>query len=484
MTMTNLESNLANPSTVSVMRPPDEECESAQWKTASVLNRGWRWWLLVLLIGILSLGFRVYYLTHAQVLQPVNDQLHVRADGVEYYAYARNLARHGVFSKATEGTSPLIGDSFRDPGYPLFLAGWLKIFPQWDAWYAAVLFSQGLLSALSVVLAMCIGRRWMPMRWLAGAGVLMAIWPHSVSMGSFILSETLFGFLCLLGMFLLDHALHRRSTAWATVGGFGFALGALTNAVLLPFAPLLGLYFAYRRQISAAMLTGLLAGAMILPAAWMTRNALLPHSLDNSSTGRALDNFVQGSWPILDQAYQASMKNDPLAVATMARIGQESDLIKSDPAAGLVELMRRMGHHPLEYAGWYLSKPALLWDWDIRIGQGDIYVYPTRNSPFKDNALYRSVIAVCHTLNPLLFLLMITGGIVALWPRQKLPRSLVASTLLLAFITVVFSVLQAEPRYSIAYRPLEILLATFAAYRGSLWLVSMRIRGAGKPAPL
>ena len=446
-------------------------------------NHGWQWWLLLLLIGLFSLGFRYYYLIHAQVFQPA-DLPNARADAVDYYRYAQNLVHHGVFSKAPESQSPPFGDSFRDPGYPLFLAGWLKFSPQWDAWYSAVLMSQGLLSALSVVLALCLGRRWMPMRWLAAAGILMAIWPHSVSIGSFLLTETLFGFLCVLGMFLLDQALHRRSAAWAMASGLGFALGALTNAVLLPFAPLLGLYFACRRQISAAMFAGLLAGAMILPAAWMMRNTLLPHSPGNSSTGRALDNLVQGSWPIYHQAYQASMKNDPLAVATMTRISQESDLIQSDPAAGLAELMRRMGHHPIEYARWYLSKPALLWDWDIRMGQGDIYVYPTRNSPFKDNALYRSAIAVCHTLNPLLFLLMIAGGIVALWPRQQIPRSLVAATLLLAFVTTVYSVFQAEPRYSIPYRPLEILLATFAAYRGCRWLASMNTKRGSKPVHL
>jgi len=447
-------------------------------------NRGWRWWLLLLLIGLISVGFRCYYLTHAQVLQPFNDQFHTRADGVEYYAYARNLVRHGVFSKAREGTLPLVGDSYRDPGYPLFLAGWMEFFPQWDAWYPAVLLSQGLLSALSVVFALCIGRRWMPMRWLAGAGLLMAIWPHSVSMSSFILSETLFGFLCLLSLFFLSHALHRRSVVWAMASGFGFALSALTNAVLLPFAPLLGLYFAYRRYITASMLAGLLAGAMILPAAWTARNALLPPSYGDSSAGRALDTFVMGSWPTFYQALQASAKNDPVAVATISHVAQEITLIQSDLGAGVVEIAQRMGHRPVEYARWYLSKPALLWGWNIRVGQGDIYVYPTRNSPFKDNALYRIVIAVCHTLNSLLFLLMIAGGIVALWPRQHVPRSLVASTLLLVFVTAVYSVLQAEPRYSIPYRPLEILLATFAVYRGSLWLVSMKTMSASKPAPL
>jgi len=482
MAMTNPESNLAHPSTVSVTRPSDsdEERESTQWKTAPLLNQGWRWWLLLLLLGVFSLGFRCYYLTHAQVLQPFYDQLHTRADGVEYYAYARNLVHHGVFSKAPEGRSPLVGDSYRDPGYPLFLAGWLEIFPQWDSWYPAVLLSQGLLGALSVVLALCIGRRWMPMRWLAGAGLLMAIWPHSVSMNSFILSETLFGFLCLLSLFLLTYALHRRSVAWVTVSGLGFALGALTNAVLLPFAPLLGLYFAYRRYISARMLAGLLAGAMILPAAWMVRNALLPPSYGDSSAGRALDTLVIGSWPDYYQTYNASLKNNPAAVATMTRVVQEITLINYDPRAGATEIAQRMGNHPLEYARWYLRKPALLWGWNIRVGVGDIYVYPTSNSPFKDNVVYRTIIALCHALNPLLFILMIAGWIIVLWPQQRPIDSLVASTLMLVFVTAIYTALQSEPRYSIACRPLELMLATFAFYRGSLWLAHKKTSNRSK----
>ena len=478
--MANSESNIAKPSTVSVACPPDEGRGSAEWKIALLPNQGWRWWLLLLLIGIFSLGFRCYYLTHAQVLQPFNDQLHTRSDGVEYYAYARNLVHHGIFSKAPEGKSPLVGDSYRDPGYPLFLAGWLKIFPQWDTWYAAVLLSQGLLSALSVVLALSIGRRWMPMPWLAGAGLLMAIWPHSVSMSSFILSETLFGFLCMLSLFLLTHALRQRSAAWATASGLGFALGAMTNAILLPFAPLLGLYFAYRRYITARMLAGLLAGAMVLPAAWMVRNALLPPSYGDSSAGRALDTLVIGSWPNYYQTYEASLKNDPAAAATITRVVQEIALINYDLKAGTTEIAQRMRNRPTEYALWYLSKPALLWGWNIRVGVGDIYVYPTRNSPFQDNIVYRSVIALCHTLNPLLFILMIAGWIVVLWPKQQPPGSLLASTLILVFVTAIYTVLQSEPRYSIACRPTEIMLATFALYRGGLWFTQKRASSRSK----
>ena len=38
------------------------------------------------------------------------------------------------------------------------------------------------------------------------AGFLMAVWPHNVAIDGYLLSETLFGFLCALGLFLFSLA--------------------------------------------------------------------------------------------------------------------------------------------------------------------------------------------------------------------------------------------------------------------------------------
>jgi len=441
--------------------------------TNSPTNERWQW-LLILLVGVFAFGFRYYYVTHAEVLQPVNEA-NVRGDAVEYYNYARNLADHGVFSKAPAGTIPLIGDSYRDPGYPAFLAGWLKIFDQWDNWYAAALLSQTLLGALTVVLMLIFGRRWIPMRWLAAVGVLMAVWPHSVAMCSFLLAETLFGFLCALGLFLLGITFDRRSSRWAIASGAVLSIAALTNAVLLPFAPVLALYMHARRQMSTTMIVGLFAAALALIAPWLVRNAMLP-SNNESSPGRALSNLVQGSWPLYHSAYQAAMKHDPAANTVMAVIDRETTTIQAHPMDGLSMIGRRMARHPGEYLLWYLGKPALFWDWSIRMGQGDIYVYPTRNSPFQANTAYRAVAALCHALNPLLFVLTIIGCTLALWPKQRIPPAVAATALMLLFVTLIYSTFQAEPRYSIPFRGPEIMLATFATYRISAWLTHLRKR--------
>lgn len=454
----------------------------------------WQWWLLLVGLGLFALGIRYYYVTHAQVFQPVN-QPNVRADAVEYYNYAFNLATHGVFSKAPPGTSPLTGDSFRDPGYPVFLAGWMKMFGQWDSWYAAVLLSQALLSALTVVLMLALARRWMPLGWLAAAGVLMAVWPHSVAMSSYLLSETLFGFLVALGLVLLRVALDRQRAGWAAASGIGFSLAALTNAVLIPFAPLLALYLFVRKKANGIFCASLAIAALAVISPWAMRNSLIHGTgKDSSSSGRALINLVQGSWPSMHSAYQASMKHDPDGTIIMKAIERESAVMKESPRAGLALIAHRMASRPGHYLWWYLSKPALLWDWDIRIGQGDVYVYPTRNSPFKSNVAFRAVEALCRSLNPWLFVLAMAGSVMALLPRQQAQEDRATAGLMLLFVTLVYSILQAEPRYSVPFRGLEIALSIFASYRvsQSTWhlryrdqarLISCRPDQAGGPAP-
>lgn len=436
-------------------------------------NHPWRWWILLFCLGALSFGFRYYYVIHAQVQQP-------RGDAIEYIAYARNLVLHGTFSAAPEGTAPLIGDSFRDPGYPLLLAGWMKIFSQWNIWYATLLIFQALLSGVTVVLLLCLGRRWMPTRWLAAAGLLMAVWPHSVAMSGYLLSETLYGFLCALGLFLLSVALARKSPGWAAASGLGLSLAALTNAVLLPFAFLLAVYMLLRRQFNAAMFTSFVIAALAVTAPWAIRNAMLP-SGHSSATGRALTNLVQGSWPTYHSAYQAKVADSPDAGALMAPIDRETMAIHENFGSGIAQMRDRMASQPGTYIRWYLGKPFMLWDWSVRVGQGDIYVFPTRYSPFETNMAYRMVAAISRALNPWLFMLAIAGCLLALLRAQKSRAEIGAAALMCLFITAVYSALQADPRYSVPYRGLEIMLAAFGVCCGYGKLASWRAKKATIP---
>jgi 4-amino-4-deoxy-L-arabinose transferase-like glycosyltransferase len=419
------------------------------------------WWLFILLLGALAFVIRIYYVTHALVFQPVY-MINVHGDGAEYYRYAVNLLKHSVFSLDLPSNSEPTPDNFRDPGYPVLLAGLLLAFKSWGTWYAAVLIFQALLGAITVVLWMSIGRDWMPMPYLIAAGLLMAIWPHSVTMSSYILSETLFGFLCALSMLLFRIATIRNKAGSLAISGISFSLAALTNAVLLPFGVCLAIYARTQRRMTTKAAVIFATVALCTLAPWSIRNSMLPEG-HLSSTYRARMNLVQGSWPEYHDAYMAWAKSGEVKTSgTLTQINQEVDGINADPAAGTLVILHRLAGDPWKYVRWYLTKPALMWGWSIRIGEGGIYVYGTRNSPYDIAPTWRAIYAICYAINPFLFLLAAAGCILAL--RSNAPLSMTAIALMLLFVTLVYSILQAEPRYSIPYRGPEILLGMFAAY--------------------
>jgi hypothetical protein len=155
---------------------------------------------------------------------------------------------------------------------------------------------------------------------------------------------------------------------------------------------------------------------------------------------------------------------DPEVSGALSQINQEIDGMNAGPVTGISTILRRLAGHPWEYFCWYLTKPVLLWEWSIRIGQGGIYVYGTRNSPYEIVPLWRGISATCYAFNPFLLLLATVGCLLALRHSKPSSTSMAATALLLLFVTLVYSILQAEPRYSIPYRGPEILLGTFAAY--------------------
>ena len=425
-------------------------------------NTGWKWGILLFLIGTLSIGLRFYYITHAEVFQPV-DLPEARGDAVDYYNYAYNLLNHGVFSASRTIAGQPPSDSFRDPGYPVFLAIWMKIFPQWDSWYATVLISQAILGGLTALLWLYTGRSFLPTSWLAAAGVLMASWPHSVTITSDLLAETLYGFLVSLSLATFKVTDHKRSAIWAFACGISLSMATLTNAVLSPLIGILMLYGVFRLRIPPRLIFIMAITFAAIVAPWQIRDAMLK-SDQPTSMDRATANLVQGSWPNYHAAYKASFNgSDPSAKLVMAQISNEINLFHTNRESGLSAMWQRFGDAPWHYIGWYLQKPSLLWGWSIRMGSGDIYVYATKNSPFNSTTSWRSLVAICYALNPIIMLLALAGCLISLRNQHQL-RDACATALLLLLITLIHSVLQAEPLYSIPYRGAEILMGITALY--------------------
>jgi hypothetical protein len=129
---------------------------------------------------------------------------------------------------------------------------------------------------------------------------------------------------------------------------------------------------------------------------------------------------------------------------------------------------------PLKYARWYGAKPFLLWDWSIRMGEGDVFVYPAIESAYRANAVYRASSAIAYTLNPWLFVLAAAfcAGVALGW-RVAVPEAVALAAFLL-YVTGVFWVFQSEPRYSIPFRSLQLLAAVAALMAASGWLRARR----------
>lgn len=387
----------------------------------------------------------------------------IRGDIREYAVYAWNLYHHGVFSVAPPQAAIPVADAYRSPGYPWLLALCMFLRPQGDGWYALALQMQVILGTATVWLTTLLARRWLNQGWAIAAGLLLAVWPHHVAATGALLSEVAFGFMLMAGLYCFARAMNSRRRVFLALAAVSFGYAYLVNPLIALFPPVIALLVWREKGREAALL---FAGIFLMPLlAFGLRNAQLDDNRPSGAhrAGRAAMNFVQGSWPQYHHAWQAQMVGDPIGIAITQEIGKETKLLDEDPRAGVVNIARRLATDPVYYAAWYLwRKPLLLWDWEIQVGAGGVYVLAVENSPLDTHPLLRWCSVTLRFLNPLLSLLAL-GGMVAVLTgglRRKpwAPAAALATGALALYLTAIHTVFQAEPRYANAYRGIEILL--------------------------
>jgi len=312
-------------------------------------------------------------------------------------------------------------------------------------------------------MAIVLGRRFMPTPWALAAGLLVAVWPHLIVFTETVLSETLFAFCLLWAAMAMAKAFAHDKTRLSMQAGVLAGVVWLVNPIVMFFSPVLAALAAWhgRRRLAAVYL----AAFLVVVGAWQLRNAGI--ASEQGSAQRVGRNFVQGSWPIYHDAYRDRFAS-PIAKAYNDQIEEQARLMETSPRTALGEVFERMGAQPMRYLGWYaLEKPWLLWDWNVRIGWGDVYFLETNHSPFDRVAAYRMIHAACRALNPVLFVFALVSCGIAAWRLRRARNDAAfawqACALLACYLTAVHVVLQAEPRYSVPYRPIEILLAAAAA---------------------
>lgn len=412
----------------------------------------------VALVMLLALLIRVAFLLGLEV------QTHVAGDINDYLHYAWNLGHHAVYSSASPDTvATPAPDGFRPPGYPMFLllCMWLGGFGSaWLAWAHAL---QILASSATVLLVTLLGRTWMKPGPSLLSGVLLALWPHHVVFASTLLSETLLGFSVVLAMWLASVAHTRRSRAWAISAGFAFGYAALVNTLVILFPLVVGALLLASRHRGRLVAPFLLA-FVALPASWWLAtpgaSTDAPGSLD-----RAAMNFVQGSWPQYHRAWQTRHDN-AVSAWIMDSIDGEVEMILEDRRTGLKAVGARLAQEPGRTLRWYLlDKPWLLWDWDIQLGWHGIHFLPTTASPFESNPAMRAVRQALEAANPTMLALAVMAILAlagSMARGRPPPFPAVVTALFLVYVTLLHTLLQAEPRYAIAYRPAQLLMVGMA----------------------
>jgi hypothetical protein len=427
---------------------------------------------LAALVVVLALALRVFYTLDVRAPSDI------RGDINDYVSYAWNLKQFGVFSSVPPGLEDVRPDSYRGPGYPLFLAaimsavgpfrmelhqtdsGLLQLVAQPSTWIFLVYLAQSLLGALTVALGMLLARFWISRGLSLAVGVLIAFWPHLIVFCATLLGETLFGFLLVAALVAACFSEQRRSMSIAVAAGALFGLAYLVNPVIGAFPMLVGVLFAFRGLIKPAVL--LVAIFALAPLGWSIRN----HTADvgeRTSLMRAEQNFVEGSWPQYHVALNSRFSNE-ISAQIVKAIADEERAFTDDPSKGLSDMRSRMGDDPSYYLAWYLfDKPVLLWDWGIRVGATDIAFLQTTRDPFEGAVFLRLTKAAFRLLNPLLLILAVAGVVIVLarLPRRDTVRPFAA--LLCAwfflYVTAVHDIFQAEPRYAIPYRAVQVVLA-------------------------
>jgi hypothetical protein len=406
------------------------------------------WWSFVLFL--VGLAIRLYFLAAADVSVPI------RGDIFAYWTYAENLVDHAVFS--SQSVPAPIPDSFRGPGYPVFLAACMAIAnDRYQAFQFATLL-QVVLGAAMVPATIAVAKHWLSTSHALVCGLLVALWPHLIVFSSTLLSETLFGLLLLLGTWAVAHADRKASVRAACAGGALFGLAYLVNPLIVLFP--LGVSVVLKARKREMLAIAFVLAFAIPVLGWAARNATLPTGMRSSD--RALVNLVEGSWPLYHAAHNDEQR-DPIARDVANAIRADEALMLRDPVAGLRHLSGSIAADPAYYLEWYLfDKPFLLWDWDIRIGAGGIYFLDTDHSPYERNAAMRLMGNAFRAANPFLVAMACATllGLLAVGvSRRQAPFALVVTATLAAYLTLVHTILQAEPRYAVAYRPFEVLLA-------------------------
>lgn len=415
---------------------------------------------------ILAIWIRIAYFQNTVFQPPI-----IRGDAVSYVQYAFNLVNHGTFSKdRATVTKPPQPDAYWAPGYPAFIAAAMTLERRFGTdTYKTIIYSQAFMGSLIAALTLLIGGLFLSHYWALLAATLVVFSPHLISLGNYLLTETLFTLTLLLAIYAFLIAFQRQLRWLFAIAGLLFSACYMVNPVAL-FTPILfvGLAIALyktKQRKSLSESTMLVAPCLLVffmvVGTWAVREAVNVPADAPSGSSRLLTNLVIGS----HDDYHAIWRADPRDPNNPAAV--DSRFIEGSYTIFFSLMFDRIRQDPLHYANWYLiKKPIVLWDWNILVGQGDIYVYPVAFSLY-DVSKVAIVTYVFMQATHFWLLGFAALGLLFAYRQFRMTASDAVDDsplfiyLSIFYVSTIYVIAQAEPRYSIPLRPEMYLCAAY-----------------------
>jgi len=420
-------------------------------------------------IYLLAFIFVAAFFIRVQFVRLTVDNLYIERDAKEYTLYAHNLFKHGIFSKAIS-EEKLQPDSFRSPGYPLFIA--LIMAAGGEQRYLPVLiYTQAILSALLVPLTFFTGIYFIPASVALVAAVLVALSPHLITITANVLTETLFAFLLLAAICCFQSALANKHKVLFIISAVFFGCAYLTNeaSLFMPYGLSVVIYvlkfFDQKSFIKNGYFLKLVLFLLIfsfVPAAWFLRNHFNLSADAKRGSDRAIATMSHGAYP--NFIYKSlrykrfPYREDPMQPAFGASFENFIEIFWA-----------RVKNEPYRYSKWYLvGKPYYFWSWDIIQGVGDVYIYPVKTSLFESSKAAKLTKVTMRFLHPIVLLLAF-ACIAFFFQNYRLQKTgdTLHSTALLplavcVYFTGIYMFFAPWPRYSIPLRPELYLCAVWS----------------------
>jgi len=430
---------------------------------------------LSFLIFFFALAIRMWYVNTVEIDTPI------RADAAGYVTAAQNIIVNGYFSNKWNAKKH---DGFLTPGYPIFLAGLIGISDNGYDAYELILNTQAVIDAVSCVLLFLIASFFLPYYWGLLAGLIMAVYPHFVTLSGYVLTETLFMLLFLISVIFAIKAISKRSYKYFFVFGAVTSVAALVRPaiILLPIflllIPLIDIQATTKRLRMALFC---ILGIALFWSPWLMWKKVYVDEKPNQVSLFAAA-FALGIYPDL-------VHKDPRYKGLPELDDPEAKKMALSLKYGLKVLSERAKQEPAKYLNWYLfGKPAMFWSWGILVGQGGAFIYPVKSSIYSENRIaYWSMVfsKYYHGFFNILMLFAFAFGGYLLYKRKRnfTDSELVLIPLLLTagYFTLIHTILAPLPRYSVPFRPLTIVLALYMIMRTASFLseqgVSKKITG-------